>query len=552
MDENVKKLKIVGLKKQLSEISNKLEASQYEVDLLNHIIASMPGHIYWTDRKGHLLGCNDEQARNIGLSSRLDVIGKSIYDFQPKENADEIIANNKNIIQSGDPKIIEEPGNLANGNKKIYLSHKAPLKDGDGNIVGIIGISTDITDKKLLEEELKKEKETAKEKAKIADIYLSNILRYLPDNIYWMDREGRIIGCNEQQAKCFGLDKASDLIGKNIFDVAQILGWDNSIPKTIRANDERIMETKHGEMFEETVIVNGEERVYLAHKAPLCDENNHVIGIVGTGTDITDRKRMEKELLTAKEKAEEANIIKSDFIKNMQHDIRTPLSGLCGIADIMEHMVKDTELKEYINNIKSCSKELLSYCDSILDFSNIQHGNLPVLSKKFNCHSLITKVIVLEEPAAKLKGLGLVVDYPKCVSTYLIGDEHRIYRILVNLISNSIKFTEKGYVAIKVNEFKKNTEKRESIVQFTIKDTGIGMPEDKQKYIFEKFSRLAPSNKGRYKGLGLGLRIVKEFVDDLGGEIEVSSKINNGTTIVCTLPLKLPLIDKIAWDDGYE
>ncbi len=446
------------------------------------------------------------------------MIGKTIHDFQPKEKADKILANNNEIMNSGLPKVIEEIGNLVDGDEKTFLSHKAPLRDDKDNIIGVLGISTDITAHKNNE------------------FTLENIIALMPGHVYWQNKDGVILGCNDEQAKDLGLKSRSYIVGKTIYDLQPKEQADH-----LQMINNKVIQTGEAQTAEEvSTLANGRTKTFLSHKVPLQSKNGDIMGLVGISVDITSRKKAEQALKFAKERAEVTNKIKSAFIKNMQHDIRTPLSGLWGMADILERKIKGTKLSDYVNNIKLCTTELLNFCDSILDFTNIEHGNQLLLSKKFDNRALIMKIALLEKPAAKSKGLNLIIDYPDAVPAILIGDEFRIYRILLNLISNAIKFTEKGCVKVSIKELKRDEEKRETILQFIVKDTGIGIPKDKQTYIFEKFSRLNQSNRGKYKGLGLGLRIVKEFIGDLNGGIKVSSNVGIGATFVCTIPFKLP------------
>ncbi|MBU1629332.1 MAG: hypothetical protein KKH06_04560, partial [Gammaproteobacteria bacterium] len=167
-------------------------------------------------------------------------------------------------------------------------------------------------------------------------------------------------------------------------------------------------------------------------------------------------------------------------------------------------------------------------------------GKFPLLEKPFSVRQLVENLQFLEEPAAQAKGLNLTMDYPHALPDILIGDEFRMYRILINLVSNAIKFTEKGSVELRVREIKKDLNKKEILLRFIVKDTGIGIPQDKQEIIFEMFSKLTPSNTGRYQGFGLGLKLVKEFVKDLGGTIKVESAPSKGAIFICTIPFRLP------------
>lgn len=523
MDEGVKELKtkVATLEKQLAATSKKLAQSQQEYSLLNHIIASMPGHIYWMDKEGRILGCNDEQAQNVGFSSNHDLIGKTIHDFQPKEKADQIIKNNNQIIRAGKSTLVEEEGVLANGDETIFLSHKAPLKNQDGKVTGVIGISTDITSNKYNEHTLE------------------NIISLLPGNIFWKSRDGKFLGCNNNVAKILKLQYPSDIIGKTNYDL-----FDAAMADQATEADNVVMQNNREYVLEETGLNDkGELTEYLTRKVPLLDKNNNVVGLLGVSLDISDRKKIEQELKRAKERAEVANKAKTEFILNMEHDLRTPSSGIYGLSKILADTASNKNLKEQLKLIASASGELLDILNDILRFHQIESGNLPILDKKFNPQHLIEKIIRLESAAAKEKNISLVCDCSRDIPVEVIGDEYRTHRILLNLISNAIKFTHRGGVSVLVKELK-IIKPRTIILCFTIKDTGIGIPKEKSNMIYEKFSKLTLSNTGHYKGLGLGLHIVKQFVDELDGDIEVTSEVGKGSVFTCTLPFKLPLLDE--------
>jgi len=177
----------------------------------------------------------------------------------------------------------------------------------------------------------------------------------------------------------------------------------------------------------------------------------------------------------------------------MEHDIRTPFSGVLGMATHLWEVEQDVIKKECLNDIVQCAKELLDYCNSILDFSNIESGLHLVTEKKFRLQDIVNSAVKMELPAAKLKQLSLTLDYDAAIPNVLMGDSHRIHRILVNLLSNAIKFTQHGHIKLSVALLPK--EHSSVLVRFRVEDTGVGIPEDKKDYIFEKFTRLSLSNK---------------------------------------------------------
>ena len=370
---------------------------------------------------------------------------------------------------------------------------------------------------------------------------LKSIIENLPGSIYWKDKNGVYLGRNtysmeKMQSVELEHGRAKDaVIGKTDYDF-----FSKEVADRYRKHDLAVMRAKKELSLEEPVTLpNGKTIIQLSTKRPFYNAKGKVAGIVGNTIDVTHMKEVETELRQAKEKAEQANLIKTEFMRNMEHDIRTPFSGVLGFANILYDMEEDTTKKGYLGDIAQCAKELLDYCNSILDFSKIESRHLPILEKKFDLVALIDSVIKIEKPGAKYKKLEFNLNHDKNIPAILIGDSYRLHRILINIISNAIKFTKKGHVDLTISLCKKTH--RTILIRFTVTDTGIGIPDDKQEYIFEKFTRLSLSNKGLYKGIGLGLRVVKQFMYEMGGEIDVLSEVGNGTQFICTIPFNIPL-----------
>ncbi|MDX1901129.1 MAG: ATP-binding protein [Gammaproteobacteria bacterium] len=285
---------------------------------------------------------------------------------------------------------------------------------------------------------------------------------------------------------------------------------------------------------------DGEIRWIYDRGFPVYDEANNCCGVTGIALDITREKLAEITLRKAKKKAEHANQLKTEFIRNMEHDIRTPLSGIEGLAAILREQEINSEKKEWLADIAYSARDLLNYCNGILDFSRIEAGTMPVLKKRFELRQLLTEIIAIEMPAAKLKKLNLHFECEDNIPAFLLGDSYRLKQVLINLISNAIKFTHEGHVILFV-KVAYDKSKQRIILAFAVQDTGIGIPKEKQDFIFEKFARLTPANRERYKGPGLGLRIVKKFVEEMGGSIELESESGKGSTFTCVLPFCISL-----------
>lgn len=492
------------------------------------IISHLPGYFYWKNKKSQYMGCNQNLAELAGLKSPSEIIGKmdkelpwgtwEAADFEKMDQ--EVMRTGKKCVC-----VNRLPIQKPDGNYLYIKTEKIPLKNKKGEIQGVLGIAVDISNEKKLEQQLLKQKQ-------------DNIIANMPGYIYWKNKNSEYIGCNNNLAAVSGLSDRSEIIGKTDFDFE----WGKEEAEKFIADDQRVMSERIALVTEDRMPIKRSDGNYYwvrTEKMPLY-EDGKVVGVLAVAVDITDQKLLEGELKEAKEKAEQSDKLKTEFVRNMEHDIRTPFSGIWGMSHhLWEHETDETK-KEWLGNICECSKELLDYCNDILEFSKIEANDLPILEKKFDLHEVLDNVIKMIVPAAKMRKLQLKQYCDPNLPQAVIGDRHRLYRVLINLAGNAIKFTPEGEISI---EFKlAKIEPKRVIAQFIVRDTGIGIPEDKQQYIYEKFARLTPSNKGIYKGIGLGLRIVKQFVQEMDGEVEINSEINKGTAFICTIPFNLPIL----------
>jgi two-component system, OmpR family, aerobic respiration control sensor histidine kinase ArcB len=362
---------------------------------------------------------------------------------------------------------------------------------------------------------------------------LDRVISLLPGHVYWMNDDNVYLGCNENLAAFLKLSSRKEIVGKHLKEV---------VPQ----QDEKILTQNHIGVIkgaqryegEEVCDIPGHEGIYLTQKVPLKNDHNQVIGLLGISFNITDRKNMELQMQEAKEKAELANQTKTEFIRNMEHDIRTPLCGIKSVATYLNAMEKDTVKKDFLNDLEIATNELLNYLDNIVEFSQLNTGTVPFILKEFNLEHTLRSILKLESAAAKHKGLDLIIDYPETIPSVVLGDRFRLHRILINLINNAIKFTQQGYVKVSVRSVK-HEKKGEILLEIAVEDTGIGIEKKHHNMIYEKFTRCDPSNKGLYKGTGLGLWIVNQFVNDLQGQVTLKSEAGKGSLFTCYIPFKL-------------
>ena len=272
---------------------------------------------------------------------------------------------------------------------------------------------------------------------------------------------------------------------------------------------------------------NGTIRYINEYIKCLNGELNEPLKILGTIQDVSDQKEIERELIKAKDLAEQSTRVKEQFLTNMSHEIRTPMNGIIGFAKILEGTNLDTEQKQSVNAIKRAGKNLMVVINDILDFSKIEADKMTFEAVDFSLSKNIKSVIELLSPIAIGKKIKLIFEIDPQINDFLTGDPTRLSQILINLIGNAVKFTDKGYVELIVSQVKET--ETETFLQFAIIDTGLGIPEDKIDSIFESFNQASNETTRKYGGTGLGLTITRRLIELQGGSIMVESEIEKGS-----------------------
>jgi len=394
------------------------------------------------------------------------------------------------------------------------------IKKFNGIDSGFLFIGKDITDKVIIEKQSKQ----------IQD-YLEHISSCMPGNFYWKDKSGHYLGCNSSLLKTLGFSSTTDMVGKTDYDL-----WPDQAEELLN-NDKQVMEAGKLIFLEETVKFKDtdEEMYFTVIKIPLLDEKGNIVGIIGNSLDITELKNTQIALNEAKEKAEAGNQAKSEFITNMSHDLRTPLTGIIGMAEVIAHEAQDYNIKSYAKDLTKAGQRLLELTNNILEMSGADIHSMLHQERSFNLNNLLHEVRELFLPIFTEKKVDFQLNYDHKIPSTLFGNVKSIHHTLLNLIGNAIKFTDKGKVILSANYLK--TEKDKVFVELSVVDTGIGIPENKLNIIFEPFTKLTTSYQGLYKGSGLGLYLVKSSVEKLQGTIEVQSTLKKGTKFVIAIPL---------------
>jgi two-component system, OmpR family, aerobic respiration control sensor histidine kinase ArcB len=501
------------------------------------LVKSLPGIIYWKNKEGEYLGCNDTMLEISGMKS---IVGKTDFDMPWAASAQILRHNDLKVMMLNSSAEIEESLTIANQQQVIILTKRSPLLDANGIINGVIGTSLNITSLKKQEFDILLMQEKTQST-------LENIVAHMPGHVYWKDINGIYLGCNNRQARSLGFQYGYEILGKTDFD----LPWGENKAELFRSNDRHIISAGETEIIEEKSQVDGNDAIVLSHKSPMRNKEGEITGILGISIDISDRKKIEDELKIAKEQAEAASLAKTEFLENMRHDIRTPLSGIIGFSDIIKSEAKNKQIKEYADNLVASSHALLSLMDEVLEAIRVSSGEIPRVKKKFALKSILQHVIELNMAKASSKSLELLLEADENIPKYLLGDNIRIHRVILELLSNALNFTDLGFV--KLTSKLATLKGRDVIIKLIVEDSGMGIPKNKQQEIFLQFKRLTPSYKGIYKGAGLGLAIIKQFMDELDGEIYVDSEMGKGTVFTCIIPLKKSLIEEdIGLSDDFE
>ncbi len=519
------------LQSEAAERERAEEKLREQEELLRNVISNVPHYVFWKDRNSVFLGCNQNLARVAGLRSPEDIIGKTDYDLAwQREEAEFFRHCDREVMDRGEPMLnIEEPQHQADGKDATLLTSKVPLRDRDGQVVGILGIYADITSRKQAEQALRESE------ARFRLLCFS-----APIGILLTDADGQWVYVNERMQEITGASPDN------------MLGW--AWHECIHAEDRETVIEDTFRSSREGGVYSGEFRVQTPggavrwvdmKMALMVSETGKLTGKVGTVQDITERQRAAEEIRNAKEAAEAANLAKSKFLANMSHEIRTPITAMLGAAELFQRTDTDHATQQDLSErILRNGQHLLCLIDDLLDLSRVEAGKLDV--KPIRC-SLPGILVDVHNLTAHLHH-GSAVDFrifnDTDIPAHIHTDPTRLKQAITNLISNALKFTRAGHVWARVSV---DREAPEPALTVGVEDTGVGIPPTGVEHIFETFAQIDqdPSDSVVARGVGLGLPLTKWITERLSGSLRVESVENKGSTFTLTVPTG-PL-DDVDW-----
>lgn len=505
-------------------LSKTIELNQIIIDAKReweHIFDSLTDMIGVIDTEHRIVRVNKKAANSMGYEPK-EIIGKKCYEIFHRTGEPPDFCPHVKTMREGCKHTIEVFDKVLKG---TFMISTTPLFNGDGIIIGSIHVATDISDLKEAEESLLEQIN-----------FLQVLIDTIPAPIFYKDRNGLYLGCNKALEDYLRLPKEK-ILGRSVFEVT-----DKHIAEKYHKTDLELFKNP-GKLEYEIQITYPDKTKhhFVVNKATYLNRNKEIAGIVGVILDITELKNIQADLIKAKTEAELANKAKSEFLASMSHEIRTPMNAIIGMSELLLDTPLTQEQAKYVKVLHDAGESLLNLINDILDISKIESGQIELEEVEFDLLEVVERLLDVLSLKANEKGLELAYTIDPDVPVFLKGDPTRLRQVLVNLIGNSIKFTEKGEVVLNIslgrdesyNHVSKGREGRVKLL-FTVKDTGIGIPEDKLTSIFEKFTQADTSTTRKYGGTGLGLAISKKLVEMMGGSIWVESRLGKGTKMSFT------------------
>jgi len=503
------------------------ERTAYDAQLKT-IFHALHDLIWLKNPDGIYLACNPEFERFFG-ASEAQIIGKSDYDFVDRELADFFRANDRRAMANGGPVSNEEWVTYASDGRHVLLETvKTPIVDGDGQLLGVLGIATDITERKQAERELQQ---------------AASVFRHANEAIILTTADGTILDVNPAFTEITGYERA-EVLGRNprllkshLQSADFYAGLWQAITREGRWSGEIWNRRKNGELFVARQTISG-----------IRNEAGEIQRYVGLFSDYTALKEQQltlerlvetrtQDLQVAKDAAEAANRAKSTFLANMSHELRTPMNGVLGMIALARRRVSDSLVTDQLGKAEQSAQHLLALLNDILDLSKIEAERLTLENVPLTLEQIYTNLLTLFAHKARSKGLSLRIEQDApVVRQRFLGDPLRLGQILINLVGNAIKFSEHGEIRLSVRQLEDGRD--DCRLRFEVADQGIGIDTASRSRLFAAFEQADGSMTRKYGGTGLGLAISKRLVELMGGSVGVDSQPGQGSTFWFTVRLR--------------
>ncbi|MFM7015283.1 MAG: response regulator [Bacteroidota bacterium] len=520
------------------EVTEQKKISAELVDSRNfiqQILDASPQMIFVKDKTGNIIQGNKALIDLLKVNPS-DLPSKDLSkNYKNQQEYVEHIAADKKVIDEGVMVRVEETFTDADGKLFYFDAIKVPFPGLNGER-NVLCVATDITDQKKSREELMESQRL-----------LYNAERLTKAGNYQFDF---VSGKITWSPGVYLIWERLESLGPPSYEefLQYVHPDDHAI---IHENMRIIVEEKKAYNSTYRIICpNGKVKFIQTSSQLKFNEAGDVFGLEGSLIDITDQKNAEAEIIKAKQIAEESVSVKEKFMANLGHEMRTPLNGVLGMSRLLQKTQLSQTQKKYINVLNSTAENLLVIINDLLDVAKIESGTLNFDKVTFDINQVADTAIQIKMSAAEEKGLVLKHLTDNNSETKLIGDPYRINQILLNLVGNAIKFTHEGEVSLSHHVFKK--ENGTVWIRFLVKDTGIGIPKSKLKDIFNSFTQVNTINQKTTEGLGLGLSIVRSIVEQMGGEINVTSVVGEGSEFSVVIPFEISGEVEMIMNDTSE
>ena len=519
-------INFIAIKEDITEKKLILDALKEREEYFRLFYENSPVGYISIDAKSNINEVNKALLDQVGRSKE-EVVNHSVIEFLSETSILRFKSNFAEFIQNGKISNIEYEIIHKNGTIIIFSIDGRIIKNSKGEFNQAYIVMFNITERKIAEEEIIRNQK-----------FIERITEQSPDIIYIYDvYQERNIYTNKDIGKSLGYEENElPLNDKDFFNI--LIHPDDLKQFDLYYDKVKQWDKEYVSWFEYRIKAkNGDWRWFAGKEKEFQrNENGQVISILGTVMDITERKNAEEEIIKAKEKAEEMSKLKSNFLANMSHELRTPLVGMLGFSELLQNALEN-EYKEYANVINKSGNRLLKTLNDILNFSKIEAEKIEVVEKVVLIDEIIKDEVNLFTPSAQKKDLYIKYKLPQSKISALT-DQTLLIEILDNLINNAIKFTKEGGINVSLEVLEE-----EFIIK--VSDSGIGIPDNKIDYIFEEFRQASEGISRNFEGTGLGLTIVKRYVECLNGKISVESKEGVGTSFTIVLPWKYPLNNEL-------